>query len=199
MSCALADSHKQNCHDLRARADEMLSSNNLDSHAYRRADETALQCEHAMKFTDKICQSFTSEGDCTRPDSGCSWTPATPAQIGDAPWGGSCHSPIPPYCADHSPWLAKQGHKVSMACAELHQNCEISGCPYYDGPQKVGNCQLFPTFQPSVRPQDCRGENGCYVINDAGHKIDIHCTGNTPETCRITKVYPSDFTVATAA
>ena len=192
MSCALADSHKQQCHALRARVDEMISSN-LDLHAIQRAKEAALQCEHAMQQTDELCQSTTSEGACKElANSGCSW-------IGDAPWGGSCHSPIPPYCADYSPWLANQGHRVPMSCATLHQTCEIAGCPYYDGPQKVGNCSLFPTFNPTVRPQDCRGENGCYVFDNAGKKIDIHCTGNTPDTCRITKVYPKDFTVATAA
>jgi hypothetical protein len=85
-----------------------------------------------------------------------------------------------------------------MSCDEWDQTCEISGCPYYDDSPGVGNCK-FPSFNPTVRPQNCRGENGCYVINDAGKKIDIVCTGNTPDTCRITKVYPSDFTVATAA
>jgi ElaB/YqjD/DUF883 family membrane-anchored ribosome-binding protein len=55
MSCALADSHKQKCHDLRARADEILSSNNPDLHSFQRADEAASQCEHAMQLTDKLC------------------------------------------------------------------------------------------------------------------------------------------------
>lgn len=57
-----------------------------------------------------------------------------------------------------------------MSCDEWDQTCEISGCPYYDNSPGVGNCP-FPSFNPTVRPHDCRGKNGCYVINNAGKRL----------------------------